>query len=111
MADILREVSRGAVLRKPGQWRDSYAGKDTYGQKMSRQAKVDAKRSKQEFQPFCAQHSDKLLDSDAITNELNNMFLEKAGGSVFVLTRQSEEETSATTAKTTCDARTCSEHC
>ena len=44
-------------------------------------------RSKQEFQPFSVERSDTLLDSGTITNELNNMFLEKAGDSVFVLTR------------------------
>ena len=37
--------------------------------------------------PFSIEHSDKLLDSDAITNELHNLFLEKAGDSVNVLIR------------------------
>ncbi|KAK7089418.1 uncharacterized protein [Littorina saxatilis] len=81
----------GSVARKPGKWRDNHVAKDVYGQKTSRERKEEARRLRKDFQPFYAEDREKLLDSGAMAQKLENFFEKEAADSVFILTRKKQK--------------------
>ena len=51
----------------------------------------ERKRAKRKFQPFNESEKGRLLDKEKITEELQELFTEKASNSVFVLTQTKQK--------------------
>lgn len=86
-------VPSGGPGRKPGKWRDNHLVKDRCGQKKSTTKKKDEKCSKKAFQPFTEEHADALLDTEGVAQALEDLFLDEASDSVFILTRRKQKLT------------------
>lgn len=78
-------VPQGTAARKPRKWCQASAIKDKKCQEKER------KRAKRKFQPFNESEKGRLLDKEKITEELQELFTEKASNSVFVLTQTKQK--------------------
>ena len=81
-------IPQGTAARKR---RETSAIKDKYGQKVSRKRKEEGKRAKRDFQPFNESEKERLLEKEQITEELQELFTEKASNRVFVLTQTKQK--------------------